>query len=230
MRVPVPGLREGEVTLPPDTDRYVTRVHRCDVGDAIAGFDPETGLEADGELIATRPARVRFETPRATSRRPAVATTLIQCMAKGNKVDAVVRDATELGVTKIVLAVAARSVKRGGDVERYRRVVLEAARQCGRGDVPELVGVVELAEAWRHGEGRCVMLDGSGLAMAGVLDGAGVVTFAVGPEGGWSDEERAAALEAGFTLGRVGAFTMRTETAAAAALGARWALYSAVEG
>lgn len=225
LRVPVPGLREGEVTLSPETDRYVTRVHRCDVGDAIAGFDPETGLEADGELVGIRPARVRFETPRATSRRPAVATTLIQCMAKGSKVDAVVRDATELGVTKIVLAVAARSVKRAGDVERYRRVVVEAARQCGRGDVPELVGVVELAEAWRHGDGRCVVLDGSGASMAEVLDGADAVTFAVGPEGGWTEEERAAAVDAGFVVGRVGAFTMRTETAAAAALGARWALF-----
>jgi len=224
LRVVVAGLREGEMTLSSETGRYVTRVHRCGVGDVIVGFDPESELEAEGELVATRPAQVCFSAPVKTTRLPPVLTTLIQCMAKGNKVDAVVRDATELGVSRIVLAVATRSVKRGGDLERYRRVALEAARQCGRGDVPKMLGVMDLQEAWSLAEGRRILLDGAGAPLAEALAEAEEVTLAVGPEGGFTEAERAAAVKAGFVIGRLGTFVMRTETAAAAALGARWAL------
>ncbi|MEM1031988.1 MAG: RsmE family RNA methyltransferase [Myxococcota bacterium] len=225
LRVVVLGLRAGEMTLTPDADRYVTRVHRLGVGARVDGFDPDAEVEAEGTLVGIRPARVRFARPQRTARRPDVETRLIQAVGKGTKLDTVVRAATELGVTHIVLAVAARSVKRGAAAARYERIAREAARQCGRGDVPHLVAEVPLAEAWAHGEGQCILLDARGPSVGATLAHGRAVTFAVGPEGGWTDDEREAARAAGYTPARLGPFTMRTETVAAAALGARWATF-----
>ena len=147
---------------------------------------------------------------------------VVQAIGKGTKLDAVVRDATELGATRIVPAVADRSVKRRTDLERLRRVALEAARQCGRGDVPVVEAPVRLAPALGDLEGGVVVLHPEASESLGAVLGdlRGSVAIVIGPEGGFSDEELADAVERGARLARLGAFVLRTETACAAALGA----------
>lgn len=222
LRVPLSELREGERTLAAEAARYVVRVHRLGIGDRFVAFDPAARLEADVEMVSLgKQVVVRIEGVREATRVARREVCVVQALGKGTKLDAVVRDATELGATRIVPAVADRSVKRRTDLERLRRVALEAARQCGRGDVPVVEAPLRLATALEELGGGVVLHPEAPEGLGAVLrDLEGGVAIAIGPEGGLSDEELAVASASGWRLARLGAFVMRTETACAAALGA----------
>jgi 16S rRNA (uracil1498-N3)-methyltransferase len=101
-------------------------------------------------------------------------------------------------------------------LERVERHALEASKQCGRAWVMETGPGATLAEALRGGAGvRGVVADASGGAYA--ARGAGTVRVLIGPEGGWTERELAAARDAGAEVARFGPHTMRIETAAVVA-------------
>lgn len=224
LRVPLSDLAEGERELPADAARYVTRVHRLGVADRFVVFDPAVRREADAEVVASgKRVVVRLGELREATRVARRPVCVVQAIGKGTKLDAVVRDATELGATRIVPAVADRSVKRRTDLDRLRRVALEAARQSGRGDVPVVEAPMRLATALGSTPGCVVVLhpeapEGLGAALRDA--GGGAVAIVIGPEGGFSEEELSAVATSGARLARLGPFVMRTETACAAALGA----------
>lgn len=225
LRIPLDEVAEGERDLGEEASRYLLRVHRLRTGDTCVAFDPSRGQEADLEIVATRKnrARIRLTSTRASTRVATRPITVIQGLSKGSKVEAMVRDATELGATRIVIARCERSVKRDADVARCRRVALEAARQCGRGDVPEVEGPSPFLEVVRAMDGVGVLLDPQApRALGAVIKAAPRAHFivAIGPEGGFSEPEKQAAIEGGFVTARLGPFVLRTETACAAALGA----------
>jgi 16S rRNA (uracil1498-N3)-methyltransferase len=225
LRVPLDDLRAGERRLDAEASRYLAKVHRLRPGDRFVAFDPAARLEADGELVAAgRAAVVRLSSPRAASNVTTRSIEVIQGLPKGSKIDAIVRDATELGATRITIATTARSLRRAVDVARLERIVIEAARQCGRGDRPILAGLVDLEEALRSAAAAKICLHPAGDARFAAVAGASSVAVLIGSEGGWEESELAAARAAGFSIARLGAFTMRTETACAAALGALAAL------
>ncbi|MFT3767931.1 MAG: RsmE family RNA methyltransferase [Minicystis sp.] len=224
LRVPVEQLAAGDHPLPPEAAAYVARVHRLVAGDRVVVFDPDRALEADAEIadVGKRAVIVRVGEPRP-ARRPARAITLIQGIGKGDKMDAIVRDATELGATRIVPALCDRSVARPDATRaaRWRRIAVEAARQCGRGDVPVIAPPTPFADAVRTAEGACFCLDPhADRALGDALGSTLAVTFAVGPEGGLADGELVAAEQAGFVRASLGPFVLRTETVCAAVLGA----------
>lgn len=226
IRVPMSELAAGERDLDARQSRYVARVHRLARGDAFVAFDPERSLECDAELLS--PGRVRLGAVRP-ARAAARAIAWFQGLPKGDKADAIVRDATELGATRVVFVHTARVVARPppARVERWTRIAREAARQCGRGDAP----VVALEEGWARAldaanEATKICLDPGGASLRQTLDRAGPsLAFAAGPEGGLTHEELATAEARGFIRCRLGEFVLRAETAAAAALGAA-ALYA----
>ncbi|APR85948.1 Ribosomal RNA small subunit methyltransferase E [Minicystis rosea] len=227
LRVPIADLAAGELTLAPEAAAYVARVHRLAVGDRLVVFDPDRALEADAAIaeVGKRAVVVRVEAPRPALRPPR-AITLIQGIGKGDKMDAIARDATELGVTRIIPALCERSVARpdAARAARWRRIAVEAARQCGRGDAPIIDPPTPFLDVVRASDGARFCLDpradrGLGAALA-VLPPTATVAFAVGPEGGLSDEELAAAAAAGFTSVSIGRLILRTETVCAAVLGA----------
>jgi 16S rRNA (uracil1498-N3)-methyltransferase len=226
VRVPLTGLAEGERTLDPASSRYLCRVLRLPNGASFVAFDPEARIEADGRITFADPeaARVTLGDPRAArvvAERPLV---LVYALAKGDKVDATVRDATELGATKVVICATARSVVRKTDrpkTDRWRRVAEQAARQCGRADVPVIEGVLPWCQALKHAE-ECSLrfcLDPRARTGIRLVTGASYA-FAIGPEGGLTESEIAEAETLGFTAASLGAFVLRTETVAAAVLGA----------
>ena len=235
LRVPLAELAAAERTLPDDVGRYVSRVHRLGAGAALAFFDPEAGLEADGVVLrADRDGvRVSVGPPRPTTRRPPWPLVLLQALGKGDKVDAVVRDATELGATAVWVVATARSVPRVEATRRARweRIATEAARQCERGDRPTLRGPVPLDEALTASEAGPAPLrvcldpraERSLTDVSRERPWSGAVVL-IGPEGGLDDDELARADAAGFVRVRFGAFVLRTETAATAVLGALVAL------
>jgi 16S rRNA (uracil1498-N3)-methyltransferase len=220
--------------LPPDAALYVVRVHRLRRGDRFLAFDPEAALEAEAEVIEAGASTclARFEEARPASVRPARAVTLIQAMAKGDKMDAIVRDATELGATRVVPAVCERSVSRpeSGEAKasRLRRIAVQAARQCGRGDAPKIEAALPFSEALdrfsKPPVGVALALDPRAEEplrdrLLGLPREAEVVLI-VGPEGGLSDAELALCDAAGVHRVSLGPLVLRTETVCAAVLGA----------
>jgi 16S rRNA (uracil1498-N3)-methyltransferase len=235
LRVFVQPLREGVVLLDPAASRYVTRVHRLREGAAFVAFDPVVQQEAQAVLVhAGRDrARCRLSRPRPARCISPLSVTLLQAMGKADKPDRVVRDATALGVRELVLVQAQRSIARPSESgrarrrQRWQRLAIEAARQCGRGDLPSVIGPVEWHEALSRTSGcaglKLCLDPAAALGLAEVLHDwrpADPIVVLVGPEGGWSALERESARAAGFVAVCMGPFVLRTETAATAVLAA----------
>jgi 16S rRNA (uracil1498-N3)-methyltransferase len=130
--------------------------------------------------------------------------------------------AVEIGVTGIVPLDTARSVGvasrlRGTHTAKLQRVVLEATKQCGAAWAPKVLGPVPLAEfIARPVEGAGWLADVAGETPPAHLEDK-PLTVIIGPEGGFTGEERAAILSAGYQPVVLGSNTLRFETAALAA-------------
>jgi len=150
--------------------------------------------------------------------------TLAQGMAKGDKLESIIRMATELGATAIVPLATARTVltiERGGGASRlarWRRVAQEAAKQSGRSVVPD-VATPQTLEAWlaaREATDVLVCLwEGAEAPLVSRLPKPPVThaTLVVGPEGGLEPGEAQALEKAGAILGNLGSRILRAETA-----------------
>jgi 16S rRNA (uracil1498-N3)-methyltransferase len=237
-RLPLSDLRAGDRVLDEDASRYLARVLRLEAGAALEVFDPKRGLLALARVAAVDrdAARLVIEEPHEdpTPERPAV---LVQGYPKGDKLADVVRDATELGATLIVPAIATRSIARPDDakgprkLERLEAVAAEAARQCGRARAPTLSAplpwdeALRLARAALGEQGRGFVLWERATSplgpdlLAAAREALGVA-FVIGPEGGLEADEVARAEALGFVARGLGTPILRTETVAAAALGA----------
>ncbi len=153
-------------------------------------------------------------------------TVLVQAVLKGDKMDGVVRDATMAGVARIVPVVTERSLLglaalgRAHAHERWQRVAVASAKQCRRARLPVIEPPRPLRD-WLEAsfEGRRLFLvepssDAGGVQpMRAALAGPTPVAVAciVGPEGGWSAAERAAAVCAGCALASLGQMTLRAD-------------------
>jgi 16S rRNA (uracil1498-N3)-methyltransferase len=229
LRVPLSRLAPGERALEPEAAHYVLRVRRLRPGARLVVFDPEARTEADATLVGDgRPTCVMVGEIRQATAVPKTAAILVQCVGKGSKLDQVVRDATELGASAILAALSERSVAQRtspGALERLRRIAVEAARQSRRGDVPRIEPPRPLREIARPdlADVRVVLDPSSPTPLYSVLGSAEQShAFVVGPEGGLSGPEVRFLTGVGFAPARLGRFVLRTETVAAAALGA-WA-------
>jgi 16S rRNA (uracil1498-N3)-methyltransferase len=183
-----------------------------------------------------------------------ISVTLCQAMPKAEKMEGIIRHATELGVTRIIPFYAARSVPRknsphiwqqkkrdpgrGGidahKLERWRKIAVEACRQSGRADVPEITNVITFSDMisslptgglrlipWEEETAVSLrdVLRKKGFATMNDADlSSKMVTLAIGPEGGFSFEEIELARRAGFVSVSLGKRVLRVETASLAAL------------
>ncbi|MDB4945385.1 MAG: Ribosomal small subunit methyltransferase [Labilithrix sp.] len=235
VRCAVEGLAAGTRTLPPEASHYLCRVLRLGSGDAFVAFDPTSKLEADAVVDepSGEAARVTLGQPRTANVLAGARVSLVYGHAKGDKVDAVVRDATELGATRIVIAQTTRAVvkavadRQDTKRERWRRIAEQAARQCGRADPPEVLGVLPwraALEAAVDADARYCLWENATVplveTLAGDLAASRSLAFAVGPEGGLSAEEVEVARALGYAAVSIGRFVLRTETVPAAVLGA----------
>jgi 16S rRNA (uracil1498-N3)-methyltransferase len=221
IHLPPDRIAGGEGRLDGRARRYLAEVLRLSPGARIEVFDGRGG-RYDAIVEAG------FEAVRLGARQDAspaaVEIALLPALAKGEKMDLVVQKATELGVARLLPFAAERSVVRleGAKGEeraaRWRRIAEEAARQCGRADVPEVRPPAPLAQAladlapgtraivFQRGAGR--LSDGAAPALAAV----------VGPEGGLTDGELRACEAAGAERASLGPRTLRAETAAIVAV------------
>ena len=229
VRVPLHGLAAGERVLAAASAHYVTGVLRLAPGARFIAFDPDTHLEAEAEVLDATRIRIAELTPgRVVADAPLA---IVYALAKGDKIDATIRDATELGATRIVLAETARSVVKATERiekkrERWQRIVEEAARQCGRSDPPTVEGPLPWREALAAvtaDSAYCLdprATEPLGATLPTAVAGRSAIAFAIGPEGGLTEDEIRAADDAGFRPVTLGPFVLRTETVTAAVLGA----------
>jgi len=232
IRVPLGELTAGERHIHGDEAHYLVRVLRLRPGATFTAFDPVRRLEATVTLLEVERERVvaRVSEPASAPAAGQADVTLVYCAGKGDKVEEVVRAATALAVSRVVVATSERTVARGPtSPERQKRwatIALDAARQSGRSDVPELAGPLPFADALARSESGgalklCLEPEAERALGASLrARGARPLVLLVGPEGGFSAEELARARDAGFELVRLGALVLRTELAAVAALAA----------
>jgi 16S rRNA (uracil1498-N3)-methyltransferase len=228
-------LRAGErIALPERAAHHAAAVLRLREGERVIVFDG-TGGEHDASIAAAARGRVEAEigARREVERESPLAVTLVQGISSGERMDLTVQKAVELGVAAIQPVLAERSLvkldsgRAAARVEHWRRIVIAACEQSGRNRVPEVLGVLSLAEYCRTPPGgTCLMLSpGGGTSLRAVVARLeSPVVLAAGPEAGFSAEEEAMLAGAGFEAVRLGPRVLRTETAALAALAALNAL------
>jgi 16S rRNA (uracil1498-N3)-methyltransferase len=144
--------------------------------------------------------------------------------------DSTLRKAVELGVAEVQPVLAARSVARPkgeraeGRRSHWQKVVIAACEQCGRNRIPEVLPLIALAD-YRPGQGAKILLSPSSQAPLSKLSfNENQFILAAGPEAGFTEEEEARLVEAGFVPASLGPRVLRTETASVAALAAMNAL------
>lgn len=227
------------VTLASDEARHLRDVLRLKTGDDVYVFDGE-GKEFHCRIEESRrdtaQLKVISEVVPARSESP-LELILAVALLKGEKFDLVVQKATELGVARVVPVITKLADIRLRDdsdaakrVARWQRIALEAAKQSGRAVVPEIAGPVSFAALLQNARGNlqdagaelnCLMFserEGQSImeAKAALPANPSLLTALVGSEGGWTDEELAAARQAGWTIVTLGGRTLRAETAAIA--------------
>jgi 16S rRNA (uracil1498-N3)-methyltransferase len=240
MRVPrvhvgTPLQDDTDLDLPAAAANHVARVLRLRPGAMIVAFDG-SGHDFSCELLTVKGDRVVVRVGAHTEGLPEspLHITLVQAVARGERMDYTLQKATELGVHTIVPVLAARSVVRldADQAAKKRRhwqaIVVSACEQCGRSVVPEVREPLDfaryLAEAPQAG-GRMVLSPSGAESLAGLASLPQRVELLIGPEGGLDDAELARAVAAGFTPVRLGPRILRTETAGVVALTvlqARW--------
>jgi 16S rRNA (uracil1498-N3)-methyltransferase len=219
---------DRELTLSASAAAHVGRVLRLGVGAQLTVFDG-TGGEYPATIVESRGTvlRVRLGTHCRIERESPLKITLAQALVRGERMDWVIQKATELGVAVLVPLVTERSVVKldahqaDKRREHWRGIAIAACEQCGRNRLPEILPPAPLGEFLSTArDGTRVLLDPAAEAGLQTIGTVLAVTLLIGPEGGLSPDERALAIDAGFTPVRMGPRVLRTETAAIAALSA----------
>ena len=230
-----PALDPGDelVTLPRDEAEHLTRVLRIGVGDTVAVFDGR-GREflAKVATAVRRDVRVQLVSRVEPAAEAAVHVTLAQAVLKGDKMDDVVRDAVMLGVASIQPIVTKRtettvaSLIRSARVDRWQRVAIASVKQSRRAVVPEIHLPLTLESALDEPAASLRLMLVEPGAVAGAeplsalrtLPAPGDAAILIGPEGGWTEPECAAARDRGVRLVTLGHRTLRADAVAVAAI------------
>lgn len=216
-RFPVPSVPDsgGQVCPDADTAHHLRDVVRLRRGEAARIYD-DAGREADALVDSLDPLVMRVTSaPVIRQSRPAL--WLVIGTPKGPAMDLIVRMGTELGLTHLVPAITRRSVARPERADRFVRLADAAAQQCGRSDrvvVHEPLPWVEALARVPAEVDRRIAVPGATLRHRA----AEAAAVAVGPEGGLDAYEVHQAIETGWTPTGLGAWTLRADTAAVAAL------------
>ena len=228
---PVPAEAPAELTLGEERRHYLVHVLRLGEGDALEVFDGG-GRAFDARVLALAPLRLALGPARVAPAHRALS--VLQGLPKGDKLEWVLQKGTELGAAGFYPVATRRSLvkldalgdkRAGSKTARWQKIAEEAARQCGRSDVPQVHPPQPLLEAARalpagtqllvlDEEERALPLGEAFRQLALRLP----VALVVGPEGGLAREEVQALLALGARPVTLGRLVLRTETAALAAL------------
>lgn len=207
---------------------HAVKVMRLKVGESLTLFDGE-GHEYRGRIreILKKEVTISLEERREESR-GGISVTVACALPKRLRMESVIEKLTELGVAAILPLSTERTVPRVGEGEetkkilRFKQIAAEAAKQCGASRLPDIGRIFSFSELIRSvaSYDLALFLDPQGPPLRGCLDGKRVkkVIVAVGPEGGWSEKEVAAARGAGWILASLGKRILKVDTASLAAV------------
>jgi 16S rRNA (uracil1498-N3)-methyltransferase len=214
-----PELFAGaELRVEGDPYRHLFRARRLAAGERLRVVDGRGRARwAEVARVDRGAAALALGDP-APANEPAFRLELLVAVFRPERAAWLVEKATEVGVAAVRFLHTERAPRTfgAGTFERLRRVAAAAVEQCGRSLLPEVTGV----HAWSELERLAAalpdrrMLDTAAEASAWRAPSAAGGALLVGPEGGWTEAERAAARALAFTPTALGPRTLRTETAA----------------
>jgi 16S rRNA (uracil1498-N3)-methyltransferase len=224
----VEEVRNGRAEVSGDDARHLTRVLRVEAGERYEISDNRNVYLA--EIETARKEHVAFRTiEKLPAPEPTVRLVLYAALIKFDHFEWMIEKATELGVSEIVPVETIRS-ERGLEraahkrVERWRRIALEASQQSRRAFLPEVSEPAtldsilgrEVTHRYVFDENPAAQLLNAALPLARSSDDT--VALLIGPEGGWTDDERAEFMATSWAPVSLGPLILRAETAALAAL------------
>jgi 16S rRNA (uracil1498-N3)-methyltransferase len=236
----VDQVRRGFAEITGSEAHHLTRVLRVEAGQQFEISDNQRAWLAQVETA--RKDLVQFRVIEELAAGPELPSVkLYLALIKFERFEWAVEKATELGVTRIAPVEAART-ERGlfegarKRVERWHRIAREASEQSRRLRAPEVTDPLRLAEALQDSSRHRCWLDeqpgATPLARAFSPVAGDACALLIGPEGGWTDTERAEFARAGWIAASLGPTVLRAETAACAALAVvnqMWALTTPIQ-
>ncbi|RUL89538.1 RsmE family RNA methyltransferase [Tautonia sociabilis] len=202
---------------------HLARVRRSVPGDRVELFDGRgNAVQGRIEAVGRSTVSVVIEAPLPTRPVPSATVTLASAVPKGERFDWLIEKATELGVARLIPIRTARSVvdPRSSKLDRLRRLVVEASKQSGRNRLMELGAPIDWEDLIGQGPLGVGLVAHPAGEPIGRVGPAREVTVAIGPEGGFTDEEIGRALASGWRAVGLGPTILRIETAGLAACAA----------
>ena len=220
------------LALTGDEAHHCRDVMRCQVGERIIAFNG-AGTESESEIMSSEKNRVELK-PILTSQspRPPAILTIGQAIPKGKNMDLIIQKSTELGASKIVPLLSARTVVHLGKddlakkQEKWQRIALEACKQCGQNWLPEVaapVSVENFLSSVSDPFRLVAAISDQAESLKKILadhegDRPTSATMMIGPEGDFTPAEISQSFSAGFLPLSLGPIVLRSETAAIYAL------------
>jgi 16S rRNA (uracil1498-N3)-methyltransferase len=203
---------------------HLIRVLRARVGQE---YDIGAGaVVRRGRIANIAEGRVEFELGEELSASKAIDLTVLLAVFKFDRMEWALEKCSELGVSRIIPVIARRTdahlaAAAEKRIERWRRIALQAAEQSRRAAPPEVVTPIKLKEAISQSGVRIVLAESKlQTQLRDVLAGrapSSKISLAIGPEGGWTEDELQSFQNAGWIAASLGSTILRAETAAIAA-------------
>lgn len=227
--VPPNEIHDRIAVIRGDEFKHLARVVRKKEGEQIVLLDGEdTSYQAVIRTIAKDHAECEILERKQRLNEPAAEVTLaVSILRNPARFDVLVEKATELGVRTIIPMVAERTISKSEKHVRLEKIALAAMKQCGRAYLPKILPLTSFGDILTRADHFSLRLlpheqssaDASIVTVLGSHAGSSSILIVVGPEGGFTEAEVAAALEKGFLAVSLGPRRLRTETAAIAAVG-----------
>ncbi len=219
------GILRGTISESDYT--HITKVLRLGAGDRITVFDTES-TEYEGVIRDLSPGTIAIQVHNALLLRtePALELNLFQAILKGNKMDGIISQATQLGVSGIFPVVSERTqVRSTAKVDRWNKIARESTKQCGRVTPPVVSEPFNFRDSFgikKQSGMKIILYENQGELLGDYMDSVSrsvnSINVYVGPEGGFSESEIVLASGEGYTALGLGKRILRAETASITSL------------
>ncbi len=206
---------------------HITKVLRLGAGDRITVFDTES-TEYEGVImdISSGTIAVQVVDTRRLQTESKLELNLFQAILKGNRMDGIISQATQLGVSGISPVISERTqVRSTSKIDRWNKIARESTKQCGRATPPVVSQPIDFQDSFgirEQSEMKIILYENQDEMLRDYLrsltKSVNSINVYIGPEGGFSEKEVALAEENGYTALGLGKRILRAETASVVSL------------